>query len=391
MHKFQEIQDQAFQDATSIITRLGNVSSAEELVNAADDLAELRELVTFLQRFNTYSLRLTESVSEAPVSQSLSTVFFNENPEFEGNTYIAEEEVIFNNNFNQIEDSEIDHPEMGVDVLEEEAAFNNELNEIDRITHIEPDLDEDETESYDSESETEPVSNTEESAEEVPVGIDEDSTAEVSVQDEHQQINTDTLTVDEDSAEEPESSASDMPLKNVSELQTAENNEEKSKTSESRRQIVDFEHEQKMQELNDAAEKLQEQHEEKKFKLSSIKGLKRIQSLFDDDPLEDVIREEHSPAAPADSLRKSNIPTDFMEAAKPKPEFRLDLNDKIAFSKMLFGGSQSKLNETIRDLNSFATLEEAREYLSDAYYENNWEKSDEYAQRLWNLVESKFL
>src|SRR5690606_10442014 len=61
------------------------------------------------------------------------------------------------------------------------------------------------------------------------------------------------------------------------------------------------------------------------------------------------------------------------------------------FSKMLFGGSQSKLNETIRDLTSFATLDEEREYIGDAYYENNWENSDEYEQRLWQVVESKFL
>jgi hypothetical protein len=33
------------------------------------------------------------------------------------------------------------------------------------------------------------------------------------------------------------------------------------------------------------------------------------------------------------SILKSNIPTHFMEAEKLKPEFKLDLNDRIAFSK----------------------------------------------------------
>lgn len=80
-----------------------------------------------------------------------------------------------------------------------------------------------------------------------------------------------------------------------------------------------------------------------------------------------------------------------MEADKVKPEFRLDLNDRIAFSKMLFNGSQSDLNETVAHLNGFRNLEEAKEYLSDLYYERKWSKVDEYAQRLWILVENKFL
>ena len=37
------------------------------------------------------------------------------------------------------------------------------------------------------------------------------------------------------------------------------------------------------------------------------------------------------------------------------------------------------------------TLEQAKEYLSEVYYEKGWEKVDEYAQRLWSLVENKFM
>lgn len=125
-------------------------------------------------------------------------------------------------------------------------------------------------------------------------------------------------------------------------------------------------------------------HHEKKFKLAHIKGLKPIQSLFEDD-FETVEKSSTS------SLTKSNIPTDYTEAPKPKMEFKLDLNDKIAFTKMLFGGSQMELNEVVNKLNSFQTLDEAKEYLSDLYYDRNWKKVDDYAQRLWTLVENKFL
>jgi hypothetical protein len=135
--------------------------------------------------------------------------------------------------------------------------------------------------------------------------------------------------------------------------------------------------------------------QEKKIKLAHIKGLKAVQTLFDDDHLERTLPSEKTPPAEkkedTGSILKTNIPTDFMEAEKKKPEFKLDLNDRIAFSKMLFGGSQSELNEVVNNLNSFRTLEEAKEYLSDLYYAKKWSKVDEYAQRLWILVENKFL
>lgn len=124
---------------------------------------------------------------------------------------------------------------------------------------------------------------------------------------------------------------------------------------------------------------------EKKFKLPHIKGLKTVESLFDDDPLEHQPKHEDS-----GSLLKSNVSVDFMEAEKPKHEFKLDLNDRIAFSKMLFNGSQTEMNDAVNQLNSFKTLDEAKEFLSDIYYRKNWKKVDEYAQRLWQLVENKF-
>ncbi|WP_164466941.1 hypothetical protein [Chryseobacterium taklimakanense] len=134
------------------------------------------------------------------------------------------------------------------------------------------------------------------------------------------------------------------------------------------------------------AESSQHPHKsEKKFKLPHIKGLKTVESLFDDDPLEHQPKHEDS-----GSLLKSNLSIDFMEAEKPKHEFKLDLNDRIAFSKLLFNGSQSEMNDAVAQLNSFKTLDEAREFLSDVYYRKNWKKVDEYAQRLWQLVENKF-
>ena len=139
----------------------------------------------------------------------------------------------------------------------------------------------------------------------------------------------------------------------------------------------------------DEAENLKaKHHEERKFRLSSIKGVKKMETLFEDDFLIETKTLVEEPKS--GSLSKSNVSLDFMEAEKAKQIFRLDLNDRIAFTKKLFSGSQTDLNNAVSRLNDFETLDEAKEYLSEIYYEKGWEKEDEFAQRLWSLVESKF-
>lgn len=72
------------------------------------------------------------------------------------------------------------------------------------------------------------------------------------------------------------------------------------------------------------------------------------------------------------------------------PDFRLDINDTIGFSKMLFGGSQNELNMVVNTINKMTDLEDARSYLSEIYYEKNWHEVEDFAQRLWILVENRF-
>ncbi|MBP6576281.1 MAG: hypothetical protein KA232_03590 [Chryseobacterium sp.] len=158
---------------------------------------------------------------------------------------------------------------------------------------------------------------------------------------------------------------------------------------ENRRKIVELSKNAVPQEKPRQDYEAQDEHPDKKFKLANIKGLKVAKSLFDDDHLEDM--EQHQPKQESGSLLKNNVPTDYMEAPKPKPEFKLDLNDRIAFSQHLFDGSQSELNQVVTVLNSFTSLEKAQEFLSDVYYERDWKKVDSYAQRLWTLVENRFL
>lgn len=159
-----------------------------------------------------------------------------------------------------------------------------------------------------------------------------------------------------------------------------------------RRQIVEINKEHTQHTVPDKeVESEKPQSAERKFKLAHIKGLKAMQNLFDDDPLEKLANEGQDRPSEPGSLLKSNVPTDFMEAEKKRPEFRLDLNDKVAFTKLLFKGDADELSKTITKLNTFDNIEDARQYLSELYYDKDWKKADEYAQRLWSLVENKFL
>jgi hypothetical protein len=135
---------------------------------------------------------------------------------------------------------------------------------------------------------------------------------------------------------------------------------------------------------NDTLKILEQKHEEeKKFRLSKINSNKTIEPL-----IKDVFLDKNT--AFGGNTKNNDVSTFYNETEKAKPLFKLDLNDRIAFTKKLFSGNQTDLNDAVARLNSFETLEEAKEYLSEIYYDKKWDKEDEFAQRLWNLVENKF-
>ncbi|WP_336962179.1 hypothetical protein [Chryseobacterium contaminans] len=333
---------------------------------------------------------------------------------------ITEEEAIFNNQLNEIEEDEYSiapeavlsfvdeekiladaHPDSDEDinedmfeneVTEEEAIFNNQLNEIDDDDEAEHKKQVDFAESRDTKEnkvrETIPsIFDTEMLDDEMLIEESEEQFVASNISLEQGELATETSNVENI----------------VNDIKNDHPEEEKKQENVlaevyDRRKIVEIDkpvpEETDRHPSDESFENLDEYHQEKKIKLANIKGLKAVQTLFDDDPLERELPKENQfepIKEDTGSILKSNIPTNFMEADKPKTEFKLDLNDRIAFSKMLFEGSQADLNETVAHLNQFKTLEEAKEYLSDLYYERKWNKVDEYAQRLWILVENKFL
>ncbi|MEG1592424.1 hypothetical protein [Chryseobacterium sp.] len=317
-----------------------------------------------------------------------------------------EEEAIFNNQLNEIdEESEnTDHvlsfvdedriledsqPESDDDfnedifndsVTEEEVVFSNQLNEI--------------IEEENANSENKPLEN-----QIITDGFETESNEDEILIEETEYVSTFNHENDEIITESSNVESILSEIKKDSEISDEEKTEFKTEDSD-RRKIVDIDKPvsdkvAEVQKSDESFENLEEYHHEKRIKLANIRGLKSIQTLFDDDPLERETSHEkvEIPVVKEDtgSLIKTNIPTQFMEAEKQRPEFKLDLNDRIAFTKVLFNGSQTDLNLSISELNKCKDLEEAKEFLSELYYDRKWDKVDEYAQRLWVLVENKFL
>lgn len=367
---------------------------------------------------------------------------------------VEEEEAIFNNQLNEIIENDFyenivnlaeeNHPEANENFvsdeisdhldLEEEAIFNNQLNEIDEESenpdHVlsfvdedriledsQPESDDDFNEDIFNDSVTEEevvfsnqlneiIEEENANSEKEPLenhiitdGFEIESNEDEMLIEETEYVSTFNHENDEIITESSNIESILSEIKKDSEISDEEKTEFKTEDSD-RRKIVDIDKPvsdkvAEVQKSDESFENLEEYHHEKRIKLANIRGLKSIQTLFDDDPLERETPHEkvEIPVVKEDtgSLIKTNIPTQFMEAEKQRPEFKLDLNDRIAFTKVLFNGSQTDLNLSISELNKCKDLEEAKEFLSELYYDRKWDKVDEYAQRLWVLVENKFL
>ncbi len=339
MQNIEEIRHKYFIECKKIISELLYIENYESLIENKFKVEELTEKISFLKLLNEnpelFNVQTSEIINEAELPGS---AFYSEELE-----NIVGEELV-------------DEEEFYEETTAEETApvFEFALNE-------------------------EPVTD----AVEEPTALEETETLVVN----EEPIVSEVVELEEVAKKElilEATHSEEAYERNVAEIEKSIDEEE------DRRKIVDFEKHEEPAEKEEIFEEtvVQKKPAEKKFKLAHIKGLKSVQSLFDDDPLENETPLEE--LKPAGSILKSNVRTDFMEAEKPKPEFKLDLNDRIAFTKVLFNGSQTDLNEAVTTLNSFKTLEEAKEYLSDIYYKKNWKKADEYAQRLWSLVENKF-
>lgn len=125
--------------------------------------------------------------------------------------------------------------------------------------------------------------------------------------------------------------------------------------------------------------------------------------------LDDNIEEKSSPKMTLEEEFKDAISADFaadlfesaekIETTKKslndtlsQKQLQIGLNDRIAFVKYLFNGSQADFNRVLSQLNSFQTESQAKNFINTVVKPDlNWTDKLEYEERLIVLIERKFL
>ncbi len=77
---------------------------------------------------------------------------------------------------------------------------------------------------------------------------------------------------------------------------------------------------------------------------------------------------------------------------KLKTGLKIGLNDKLAFIKHLFGGSDTDYNRVLSQLSTFETVDEAKQFILEMVKPDyaNWEGKEEYEERFIQVIENKF-
>jgi len=73
-------------------------------------------------------------------------------------------------------------------------------------------------------------------------------------------------------------------------------------------------------------------------------------------------------------------------------DIQIGLNDRIAFVKSLFGGSQEDFNRVVSQLNSFKTQKEAKKFIHKMVKPDyDWADKEDIEERFMAIIERKFL
>ncbi|MFV7235107.1 hypothetical protein [Flavobacterium sp. ZB4R12] len=157
----------------------------------------------------------------------------------------------------------------------------------------------------------------------------------------------------------------------------------------------------------------EEVEEEKAAEIEAPKKPEAVQISF-----EDLLGGNYSDAQFVKVHPLENIPTaiaidfeekqlDTIEEVKPEPVepkivplneklakgINIDLNDRIAFTKHLFGNSSEDYNRVLNQLITFDTFYETRDFIQEMVKPdyNNWEGKQDYEERFMDIIEKKFL
>ena len=115
-----------------------------------------------------------------------------------------------------------------------------------------------------------------------------------------------------------------------------------------------------------------------------------------------IVIETPKEVLPAEEPKLENVPEESAEKAEPKTVslndklakgINIDLNDRLAFIKHLFGNSSEDYNRVLSQLITFDTFYETRDFVQEMVKPdyNNWEGKQDYEERFMDIIEKKFL
>ncbi|GJN63178.1 hypothetical protein [Elizabethkingia anophelis] len=380
MQNSHDIQDRILEDVKKIASDIASVESMAGLITNYQKVQELYEKVAFLKMLEVESIDIhqrkneLEAMIEANPAHDKSEEALEKEREVEAE---FEEDLSKDEASAEIADEEIPTEKVNAVVPKTENIIENDYSEEEEyVNTLEKDQHESPEEIVAEDEQTEPVAETEEICEESkedasitetePVITEEETAAAAAEEEEEEGRGNETETTKEAISTEEEHA-----------------DEEKEVAKEPEYQIKELfvrEEEGSAQMDEEAAHKV---------KLASIKGLKPISR-------EEItnITENNEVPEKANQYVNTEENTAFTptnaNTSVQTGQFRLDLNDRMAFLKKLFNNDEVEMKYVLERLNEARTLDDAKEYLSDLYYDRDWKPVDEYAQRLWSLVESRF-
>jgi hypothetical protein len=124
--------------------------------------------------------------------------------------------------------------------------------------------------------------------------------------------------------------------------------------------------------------------------------------VFEKEQVIEEVNEEETTLSLEDELKDTiavDVVADLFDNApkkslndKIRDDIQIGLNDRIAFVKNLFGGSQEDFNRVVSQLNSFKTEKDAKKFINKMVKPDyNWSDNEDIEQRFMSIVERKFL
>ena len=137
-----------------------------------------------------------------------------------------------------------------------------------------------------------------------------------------------------------------------------------------------------------------------------VPGIETIKEMVEEMPetLDDILADfKHEPAFIKREIEIATPTVEVQQVTKieTRPQslndrlkhgFHIGLNDRLAFVKHLFDGSDEDFNRVISQINTFDTEEEAKDFIAQMVKPdyNHWEGKESYENRFLEILESKF-